>query len=424
MEEPKYSIDLRTNRGWWARAASWFVGGRLVTPENGSQTGPVSASGHLGDSVISDERILQISTVWRCVSLISTLTSTLPLDVFETDKNNNRSKVGMDNPLARLLQFSPNQYMTAQDFREAMTMQLCFYGNAYALVERNGSGDVISLLPLQSANMDVKLVGKRLVYRYQRDSEFADFSQKEIFHLKGFGYTGLVGLSPIAFACKSAGVAVAMEDQQRDFFANGAKSPQILSTGEKVLTEQQRTQVEGNFKEIAGGPVRKRLWILEAGFTTSAIGVTPQDAEMMASRKFQVSELARFFGVPPHLVGDVEKSTSWGSGIEQQNLGFLQYTLQPYISRWENCIQRWLLKPDQVGVLHAEHNLDGLLRGDSASRAAYMKTMGEAGLRTISEMRRIDNQPPLPGGDVAFRQAQYVPITQLGNNNETRESGS
>lgn len=140
-------------------------------------------------------------------------------------------------------------------------MQLCFYGNAYALVDRNSAGDVISLLPLQSANMDVKLVGKKVVYRYQRDSEYADFSQKEIFHLKGFGFTGLVGLSPIAFACKSAGVAVAMEDQQRDFFANGAKSPQILSTGEKVLTEQQRSQVEENFKEIAGGPVKKRLWI-------------------------------------------------------------------------------------------------------------------------------------------------------------------
>ncbi|HGZ0346670.1 TPA: phage portal protein, partial [Enterobacter cloacae] len=154
------------------------------------------------------------------------------------------------------------------------------------------------------------------------------------------------------------GVAVAMEDQQRDFFANGAKSPQILSTGEKVLTEQQRSQVEENFKEIAGGPVKKRLWILEAGFSTSAIGVTPQDAEMMASRKFQVSELARFFGVPPHLVGDVEKSTSWGSGIEQQNLGFLQYTLQPYISRWENSVQRWLIPAKDVGRIHAEHNLD------------------------------------------------------------------
>ncbi|HHG9804054.1 TPA: phage portal protein, partial [Enterobacter hormaechei subsp. xiangfangensis] len=192
----------------------------------------------------------------------------------------------------------------------------------------------------------------------------------------------------------------------------------------KVLTEQQRSQVEENFKEIAGGPVKKRLWILEAGFSTSAIGVTPQDAEMMASRKFQVSELARFFGVPPHLVGDVEKSTSWGSGIEQQNLGFLQYTLQPYISRWENSIQRWLIPAKDVGRIHAEHNLDGLLRGDSASRAAFMKAMGESGLRTINEMRRTDNMPPLPGGDVAMRQAQYVPITDLGTNKEPRNDGA
>jgi HK97 family phage portal protein len=331
--------------------------------------------------------------------------------------------VDLSNPLARLLRYSPNQYMTAQEFREAMTMQLCFYGNAYALVDRNSAGDVISLLPLQSANMDVKLVGKKWFIAISATANTPTF-RREIFHLKGFGFTGLVGLSPIAFACKSAGVAVAMEDQQRDFFANGAKSPQILSTGEKVLTEQQRSQVEENFKEIAGGPVKKRLWILEAGFSTSAIGVTPQDAEMMASRKFQVSELARFFGVPPHLVGDVEKSTSWGSGIEQQNLGFLQYTLQPYISRWENSIQRWLIPAKDVGRIHAEHNLDGLLRGDSASRAAFMKAMGEAGLRTINEMRRTDNLPPLPGGDVAMRQSQYVPITDLGTNKEPRNNGA
>jgi HK97 family phage portal protein len=423
MSEPKYSIDLRTNNGWWARVASFFVGGRLVTPDQGSQTGPVSASGHLGDSLVTDERILQISTVWRCVSLISSLTACLPLIVYETDQDDNRQKVGMDVPLARLLRYAPNQYMTAQDFREAMTMQLCFYGNAYALVERNSVGDVVSLLPLRSADMDVRMEGKRLVYRYKRDREYADFSQKEIFHLKGFGFNGLTGLSPIAHACKSAGVAVAMEDQQRDFYANGAKSPKILSVGDRVMTEEQRQQVEANFKEIAGGPVKKRLWILEAGFAAHDIGVSPQDAETMASRKFQVSELARFFGVPPHLVGDVEKSTSWGSGIEQQNLGFLQYTLQPYISRWENGITRWLLKPGDVGRYHAEHNLDGLLRGDSASRAAFMKAMSETGIRTINELRRLDNYPPLPGGDVAMRQAQYTPITDLGNNQQPRDSG-
>ncbi|WP_272674842.1 MULTISPECIES: phage portal protein [unclassified Providencia] len=422
MTDKQYSIDLRTNNGWFARLASFFVGGRLVTPEQGSQTGPVSAQGTLGDSSVTDERILQISTVWRCVSLISTLTACLPLDVFETDKSGNRTKVDLSNPLARLLRYSPNQYMTAQEFREAMTMQLCFYGNSYALAERNRSGDVISLLPLLSANMDVRMEGKKLVYKYQRDNEFAKFKHSEIFHLKGFGFNGLVGLSPIAHACKTAGTAVAMEDQQREFYANGAKSPKILTTGDKVLTKDQRGQVEENFKEIAGGPVKKRLWILEGGFKAEDIGVSPQDAETMASRKFQVSELARFFGVPPHLVGDVEKSTSWGTGIEQQNLGFLQYTLQPFISRWENCIARWLLKPGDVGKYHAEHNLDGLLRGDSASRAAFMKAMGESGLRTINEMRRLDNYPPLEGGDVAYRQAQYVPINQLSK--EPHESGA
>ncbi|MCW2455797.1 UNVERIFIED_ORG: HK97 family phage portal protein [Rahnella aquatilis] len=416
MSETNYSIDLRTNNGLWARMASWFVGGRLVTPDQGSQTGPVSAHGHLGDSSITDERALQISTVWACVRLISTVTSCLPLDVFET-KNDNRAKVGLDNPLARLLRYSPNQYMTAQEFRECMTMQLAFYGNAYALVERNGAGDVISLLPLNSVNMDVRLEGKKIVYRYKRDSEYANFNQKEIFHLKGFGFNGLVGMSPIAFATKTAGVAVAMEDQQREFYANGAKSPKILSTGDKVLSKVQRDQLEENFKEIAGGPVKKRLWILEADFKAEDIGVSPQDAETMASRKFQVSEIARFFGVPPHLVGDVEKSTSWGTGIEQQNLGFLQYTLAPYLTRWEQTIWRWLVKPTDIGRIHAEHNLDGLLRGDSASRATFMTTLVNSGQRTVNEMRRLDNMPPLPGGDVATRQSQNVPITELGNKN-------
>jgi HK97 family phage portal protein len=417
MADTDYSIDLRTRSPFWARMASFFVGGRLVTPEKGSQTGPVSASGVVGDSVVNDERSLQIATVFACVRLISSVTAGLPLDVFET-KDNERNKVDLNNPLARLLRYHPNQFMTAVEFREAMTMQLCYYGNSYAFIERNAVGDVISLLPLMSVNMDVRLENKKVVYKYRRDHEYAEFKPSEIFHLKGFGFNGLVGLSPIAFAARSAGVAVAMEDQQREFYANGAKSPQILMTGDgKVLNKDQRGQLEENFKEISGGPVRKRLWILEGGFTTQAIGVSPQDAETMAARKFQVSELARFFGVPPHMVGDVEKSTSWGTGIEQQNLGFLQYTLSPYLNRWEYAIERWLLKPGQLGRFHAEHNLEGLLRGDSTARANYLKTNVDAGLLTVNEGRRLDNRPPLPGGDVATRQSQNVPLTQLGQTN-------
>lgn len=423
MADTDYSIDLRTRSPFWARMASILTGGRLVTPDNGSQMAGTSAHGTVGESVVSDERNMSISTVWACIRLISTVTASLPLDVFET-VDNQRKKVGNQNPLAKLLRFRPNNFMTALEFREAMTMQLCAYGNAYAHVERNSVGDVISLLPLMSANMDVRLDGKNVIYRYRRDSEYVDFNPKEIFHLKGFGFNGLVGLSPLAFSAKSAGVAIAMEDNQREFFANGAKSPQILMTDGKVLTKEQRGQLEENFKEIAGGPVRKRLWILESGFTTQPIGISPQDAQMLEARKFQVAELARFYGVPPHLVGDVEKTTSWGSGIEQQNLGFLQYTLKPYLDRWEYSIERWLVKESDQGRLHAEHNLDGLLRGDSASRATFMQTMVNTGIRTVNEVRRLDNLPPLPGGDVATRQSQNVPITDLGTNKEPRNDGA
>ncbi|EOL9039295.1 phage portal protein [Cronobacter sakazakii] len=424
MADTDYSIDLRTRSPFWARMAAIFTGGRLVTPDNGSQMAGTSASGTVGESIVTDERTLQISTVWACIRLISTVTASLPLDIYET-KDGQRSKADPKHPLSQLLRFRPNNFMTALEFREAMTMQLCAYGNAYALIERNRAGDVISLIPLMSANMEVRLEDrKRIVYRYRRDTEYAEFSQKEIFHLKGFGFNGLTGLSPLAFSAKAAGVAIAMEDQQRDFFANGAKSPQILMTDGKVLTKEQRGQLEENFREIAGGPVKKRLWILESGFTTQAIGISPQDAQMLEARKFEVAELARFYGVPPHLVGDVEKTTSWGSGIEQQNLGFLQYTLKPYLDRWEYSIERWIVKESEQGFIHAEHNLDGLLRGDSASRASFMQIMVNTGIRTVNEVRRLDNLPPLPGGDVATRQSQNIPITDLGTNNGPRNDGA
>lgn len=425
MADTDYSIDLRTRSPFWARMASILTGGRLVTPDKGSQMAGTSAHGVVGDSVVTDERNMQISTVWACIRLISTVTASLPLDVYQT-KDDQRSKVPGTHPLAKLLRFRPNNFMTALEFREAMTMQLCAYGNAYAHVERNSVGDVISMVPLMSANMEVRLSenSKSIIYRYRRDTEYADFSQKEIFHLKGFGFNGLTGLSPLAFSAKSAGVAIAMEDNQREFFANGAKSPQILMTDGKVLTKEQRGQLEENFKEIAGGPVKKRLWILESGFTTQAIGVSPQDSEILAARKFQVAELARFYGVPPHLVGDVDKTTSWGSGIEQQNLGFLQYTLKPYLDRWEYSIERWLVKESEQGGIHAEHNLDGLLRGDSTSRASFMQIMVNTGIRTVNEVRRLDNLPPLPGGDVATRQSQNIPITDLGTNTKPLTEGA
>ena len=412
MKNTTDNLDIKVNNGFWQRFVGWFAGGRLQSPKTGSQTGPVSAIGRVGHSDLSDVRALQISTVFSCVRLITTVISCLPLDVYEGD-GDDRKKLNLNNTLVNVLKINPNAYMTAVEFREAMTMQLCFYGNAYALAERNVVGDIISLIPLQSTKMDVRVENNKIIYRYYDDGRYADFTKEEIFHIKGFGYTGLVGLSPIAFAASTAATAVAMEDQQKDFYNNGAKSPQILMT-DRLLNAEQRTQLETNFKEIASGPVSKRLWILEANMKTVPIGVSAQDAETMAARKFQVSEIARFFGVPPHLVGDVEKTTSWGSGIEQLNIGFLQYTLNPYLVRWEQAINRWLVRTGEIGKIKAEHNIDGLLRGDSASRAAFITAMVNNGVWTINEARRLENKPPIPGGDVATRQSQNVPLTELG----------
>ena len=159
MEEPKYTIDLRTNNGWWAKLQSLVCRRAFSHPKSGLTDGACFGPRTLGDSSINDERILQISTVWRCVSLISTLTACLPLDVFETDQSDNR-KSGFEQSAGATAALLTESVHDRREFREAMTMQLCFFGNAYALIDRNSAGDVISLLPLQSASMDVKLVGK------------------------------------------------------------------------------------------------------------------------------------------------------------------------------------------------------------------------------------------------------------------------
>lgn len=412
-------LDIRVNNGLWARFWSFLAGGRLTSNDSGNQMAGVSSGGAVGNSSINDIRITQISTVYACIRLITTMVGGMPLDCFKTNADGTRTKDNTTN-IADIFR-KPNPFMNGLEFIEAMTMNLAAYGNAYALVQRNSAGDVIMMMPLQAARMVVSLSpdGKKVQYIYTRDGEKATFQQKEIFHIKGFGFNGLVGLSPLAFATKAAGVAVAMEDNQRDFYANGAKSPQILMTDGKVLSREQRNQLEQNFKDIAGGPVERRLWVLEAGFTTQAIGVSPNDAETLASRKFQVSELARFFGVPPFMVGETEKSTSWGTGLEQQNLAFIQSTIKPYIDRWEAAIVDQLIKPADKGKIHMEFNLNALMRGDSASRSAYYVAMKGAGIMTINECRRLENLPAITGGDVAMQQAQNVPITQIGANDAT-----
>lgn len=399
------SISITQPGSWWGRVAhtvsGWFVGGGASAGTRAeSRLGQVSAAGVVGDVVLTDERAMRVAAVWACVRIISESISALPLGVYTRDAAGRVVSVKPTHQLYHLLKISPNALMAPVDFMGAVVFLLCFYGNAYAYKKRNGQGAVVALQLLDARRMDVLLDGEQMVYRYHRDGQYTDFTADEVVHFRGFSRDGLVGLSPIAHSSNAVGVAVAMEDHARDFYANGAKTPKILTTGEQLLTDDQRAQVKKNFSEIASGPARERLWVLEAGFDTKDIGVSPADAQMLEQRKLQVGEIARIFGVPPHLIGDVERSTSWGSGIEQQNIGFLQHTLRPYIVRIEQTIRKSLIAPQERASVWVEFKLDGLLRADTATRGAFLTQMVTNGIYTINEARKYENKPPVEGGDV------------------------
>ncbi|OHV12126.1 phage portal protein [Kushneria phosphatilytica] len=427
MADSNYSVDLQTNSGIWARLVSWFSGGRLVTPDSGQINGPSSAHGHVGESEVTDRRAMQISAVWACVRLLSTMTSSMPIEFYRWRQDESES-LEPEHYLSKLFHGSPNAYMSPYDFRKAMNVQRTLFGDAYAFIDRNSAGEVTSLIPLQSPNVDVFLNDEsQLRYRVNRSDGFRDYTSDRIFHLKGFGTDGIVSLSPIANASRTLGVAIAMEDQQKEFYANGAKTPKILKTGDKILDSDQREIVKQRFSEMAHGPVNDRLWILEAGFETEDVTISPTDAQTLESRSFQVAEIARIFGVPPHKIGHIENSTSWGSGIEQQNIEFVQSTLMDYFKAWESAIERQLVRPsDRRGAnrIRVQHNLETLLRGDSTARANFLSTMTRNGVYTINEARARENLPPVEGGDEPLIQKQNVPLSMAGEDESPAPSGA
>lgn len=397
-----------TRFSFWARQG-------LETPEVGSQLN--GGASREGTSNVSTTSAMSLSAVWACVRIITETVSSLPLHLYKGEGASRKRVRGTD--LARLLTEQPNEYMTAQEFRESMTMQLVLFGNAYALKHKNVVGKTISLDPLQSEAMDVlRSKNGDITYKYTIDKESRLFKADEILHLKGFGSNGLTGLSVLAFARASISLGLAADDYGRSFFTNGGKPSGILMV-DKVLTKEQRAAVRDNFEDLARGDSSNRLWVLEAAMKYEPVSIPPEDAQFLATRSFQVADIARFFNVPLFLLQSSEKSTSWGSGLEQQNQAFLTYCLQPYLSRWENVIKKSLI--NELGATgkdqFAEHSVEGLLRSDSQARASFYEVMVRNGLYTRNECRELENMPPIEGGEVATAQAQNLPLLELSKAN-------
>ncbi|WP_245418293.1 phage portal protein [Cohaesibacter haloalkalitolerans] len=375
------------------------------------------AEGAFSDSgeAVTFETAMALSAVWACVNLLSGTIGTLPLSLYRKTGDNRTEATG--HPLYSVLHDSPNYIQTAVDFWEFVAASLELKGNAFAQKIRTG-GRIVSLEPIHVPVSVTKNTDGSLRYRWTEDGKSHDLPETEVLHIRGFGGNALGGFSTLHFARHSFGIARAVDRSAGATFKNGLR-PSGTLTFEKFLTDDQRAKANEILTEKFLGAVNTgRPLILEGGTKWQSLSLNPEDAQMLESRKFSVEEICRFFGVPPHMIGHTEKTTSFGTGLEQQTLSFIKFTLRRRLKRIEQALIKQLLSAaDRAAGIYVEFNLEGLLRGDSQGRATFYQSGLSNGWLTINEVRRRENLPPVAGGDVPRMQMQNVPITEAGNAN-------
>jgi len=327
-------------------------------------------------------------------------------------------------PLYYLLHNEPNPEMTSFVFRETLMSHLLLWGNAYAQILRNGRGQPIALYPLLPNKMKVSRASNgELVYTYRRDFEESRINpnsgtvilrRDEILHIPGLGFDGLIGYSPIAMAKNAIGMSLATEEYGASFFANGANPGGVLEHP-GVIKDIQRVKDSWNSAYQGSGNAH-RIAVLEEGMKFQAIGIPPEQAQFLETRKFQINEIARIFRIPPHMVGDLEKSSF--SNIEQQSLEFVKYTLNPWVVRWEQSLQQSLLLPSEKNSIFIKFNVDGLLRGDYQSRMNGYAVGRQNGWLSANDIRELEDMNRIPaeeGGDLYLVNGNMLPLSQAGN---------
>jgi HK97 family phage portal protein len=357
---------------------------------------------------VNEHTAMQMTAVYSCVRILSETVAGLPLHVYKYNDNGGKEKY-LAHPLYKLLHDEPNPEMTSFAFRETLMGHLLLWGNAYAQVIRNARGEVVALYPLMPNKMTVDRDSNgRLFYLYQRSLEDAPslgkdsqvyLSPSDILHIPGLGFDGLVGYSPIAMAKNAVGLAIAAEEYGAKFFANGAAPGGVLEHP-GTIKDPQKVKDSWNSAYQGSGNAH-RVAVLEEGMKYQPIGVSPEQAQFLETRKFQINEIARIFRIPPHMLADLEKSSF--SNIEQQSLEFVKYTLDPWVVRWEQSMCRTLLMESEKPTVFIKFNVDGLLRGDYASRMNGYATARQNGWMSANDIRELENLDRIPvelGGDL------------------------
>jgi HK97 family phage portal protein len=366
--------------------------------------GPTSSG-----KVVNEKSAMQTTAVYACVRILSETIASLPLHTYQkTDKGKEKA---VDHPLYHLLHDEPNPEMTSFVFRETLMGHLLLWGNAYAQVIRDGRGKVMALYPLMPDKMTVhRSEGGELYYSYSKEGKEHVLKHWEVLHIPGLGFDGLLGHSPIAMAKNAIGMAIATEEYGANFFNNGANPGGVLEHP-GILKDPERVRKSWNSVYAGSGNAHK-VAVLEEGMSFKPIGIPPEQAQFLQTRKFQLNEIARIFRVPPHMIGDLEKSSF--SNIEQQSLEFVKYTLTPWLSRWEMAMKKSLLSPSEKKDYFIKHNVEGLLRGDYKTRMEGYSIGIQNGFLSPNDVRELEDLNTIEHGDVYAVNGNMLKLEDIG----------
>jgi HK97 family phage portal protein len=394
--------------------------GRVVTTKELADAIRVGYAGTASGASVTSESAMRVAAVYACVRIISGAVANLPLDVKRRVANDTRVDAE-DLELWRVLRRRPNSWQTPSQFRRQMQASVLLKGNAYAIIAKT-RGRVVGLVPLDADRMQVSQGDSGdIFYRYtRRDGGAVDLAQDEVFHLVGLTLDGVTGVSPITYARETIGLSMVQETHGATTFKNSARPSMVLKHPGKLGKEGQEFLRSSLDAYRAGGESEGKALILEEGMEASPLAMTAEDAQWIESRKMSRSDITMFFGVPPHMIGDTEKSTSWGSGIEQQSIGFATYTLEDHLTTWEETINRDLIPETQRDV-YARFNRAALVRGDIKARwDAYTRGL-QWGVISPDEVRALEDMNPRPDGDGG---QYYSPPNTAGDNGGDEDDAS
>ena len=380
-------------------------------PQDSVSAAPVFYFGTSGSGKsVTVQSAIQLSTVYACVRVISETIASLPLGIYETVNDGNEKAT--DHPLYKLLHDEPNSEMTSFVFREVMLAHLLLYGNSYSQIIRSGKNQVIGLYPLLPDHMDVDRDSKgNLTYTYTTsDGKTVSIKPRDVLHIPGLGFDGVMGYSPIALEKNAIGLGIASEEYGSKFFSNGARPSGILTHPNTVKNPK---ALRESWNSACGGSSNSnRVAILEEGMKFEPIAIPNNEAQFLETRKFQVDEICRIFRVPPHLVGNLEHATF--SNIEHQSIDFAVHTIRPWLVRIEQAMNRALLSEQEKGRFFVQFNIDGLMRGDYKSRMEGYAIGRQNGWLSANDIRALENQNPIPadqGGDAYLVNGNMISIS-------------